>query len=127
MLRFSRQTAIHACVSLAMLSTLATPAFAHAHLKQAEPAAGATVATGPSQLRLSFTEGVELAFSGLTIAMDGGMAVKPSAVALAPADPTTMVVTLAAPLMPGHYKVSWHVLSDDSHKTRGHYAFTVKP
>lgn len=127
MLRFTRLTAIHACVSLAALSVLATPAFAHAHLKQADPAAGATVSTGPSQLRLTFTEGVELAFSGVAIAMDDGMIVKPSAVALAPTDPTTILVTLATPLGAGHYKVSWHVLSDDSHKTRGHYAFTVKP
>lgn len=126
MLRFSRLMAIRACVSLATLSTLTTPAFAHAHLKQAVPAAGATVSTGPSQLRLSFTEGVELAFSGVAIAMDDGMAIKPSAVALAPAEPNTILVTLTAPLSPGHYKVTWHVLSDDSHKTRGHYAFTVK-
>lgn len=127
MLRLSRLLATCACVSLAMLSTVATPAFAHAHLKQAVPAAGATVSTGPSQLRLSFTEGVELAFSRVAIAMADGMAIKSSRIALAPADPSTILVTLAAPLQPGHYKVTWHVLSDDSHKTQGHYGFTVRP
>lgn len=125
MLRYSRMTALRAVVSLAALATLSTPAFAHAHLKQAVPAAGATVTTAPTELRLSFTEGVEPAFSGVALAMADGMAIKPAAVALAPADPATLVVTLAAPLSPGRYTVTWHALSDDSHKTRGHYAFTV--
>ena len=89
MLRYSRLAVMRVCVSLAMFSTLATPAFAHAHLKQSTPGAGTTVTAGPSQLRLSFTEGVAIAFTGVTVTMDDGMVIKPSAVALAPTDPTT--------------------------------------
>ena len=29
------------------------------------------------------------------------------------------------PLPPGTYKVNWHVLSVDTHKTEGSYSFTV--
>ena len=114
-------------VVTASLVVSATPALAHAHLKKAVPSAGAVVSPGPSLLKLSFSEGVELAFSQVAIAMDDGMAVTPSAVALAPADPTTILVTLPASLAPGNYTVTWHVLSTDTHRTQGHYGFSVRP
>ena len=31
------------------------------------------------------------------------------------------------PLSPGIYSVAWHVTSVDTHKTEGHFTFTVKP
>ena len=31
------------------------------------------------------------------------------------------------PLPPGVYTVVWHVTSVDTHKTEGHFTFTVKP
>ena len=30
------------------------------------------------------------------------------------------------PLLPGSYSVEWHVTSVDTHKTEGHFTFTVK-
>jgi methionine-rich copper-binding protein CopC len=30
-------------------------------------------------------------------------------------------------LPPGIYSVEWHVTSVDTHKTEGHFTFTVKP
>lgn len=107
--------------------TAVTPAYAHAHLKRAVPAVGSEVSPGPSTLRLSFSEGIELPFSHIEIAMGDGMAIAPSAVALDPNDPSVIVVTLLGPLAPGHYDVAWHVVSVDTHKTQGHYEFTVMP
>ena len=112
---------------LAVAMTASGPAWAHAHLKKADPPVGSDVSPGPAQLRLVFSEGVELAFSKVEIVMGDGMAIAPAAVALAPDDPTTIIVSLKAKLDPGRYAVTWHVVSVDTHKTQGHYDFTVKP
>jgi len=31
------------------------------------------------------------------------------------------------PLTPGHYKVSWHVVSVDTHRTEGSFSFDIQP
>lgn len=118
--------------SLALLVLAATmvagsPAYAHALLQKAVPAVGAEVSPGPAILQLHFSEGIELAFSGVAIAMADGMAITPRSLTLDPADDATLVVSLSAPLAPGRYEVAWHVVSVDTHKTQGHYGFTVKP
>jgi hypothetical protein len=103
------------------------PAAAHAFLKAAVPAVGTTVTEGPHELRLRFSEGVEAAFSGVTLTTGDDQRVQPVTVAVDPADSTILVVTLTAPLAPGLYKVQWHVVSVDTHKTQGRYDFTVTP
>ena len=102
-------------------------AAAHALLKVAVPAVGATVTGRPSELRLHFSEGIEAAFSGVTLTAEDGQPVQPVAVAVDPADSATLVVSLSGPLAPGTYNVQWHVVSVDTHKTQGRYDFTVAP
>ena len=102
-------------------------ASAHALLKAAVPAVGATVGEGPQDLRLRFSEGVEAAFSGVDITTEDGRPVGPVTITVEPAVAATLIVTLPAPLAPGTYTVQWHVVSVDTHKTRGRYGFTVKP
>ena len=102
-------------------------ASAHAHLKTAAPAAGSTVMTAPSELRLGFTEGVNLRFTGVSITGPAGAPVSTGAAALAPGDDKVLVVPVSVPLAPGAYKVDWHALATDGHKTDGSYGFTVKP
>jgi len=113
-------------VALTSFAT-AVPAFAHAHLKHAVPAVGSEVSPGPTVLKLTYSEGIELAFSKVEIAMDDGMTMQPASVALDPNDPAVIIVTFSKPLDPGQYAVTWHVVSVDTHKTQGHYTFTVKP
>jgi copper resistance protein C len=36
-------------------------------------------------------------------------------------------VPLAGPLPPGPYKVAWHAVADDGHKTGGTFGFTLEP
>jgi copper resistance protein C len=103
----------------------ATVAYAHAFLDKAVPAVGGTVTGSPSELTLSFTQDIVIAFSGVSVAGPGGEAVpvgKPSLAA-----PNTMHVHLSRPLKPGTYLVSWHVVSVDTHPTSGTYRFTVAP
>ena len=112
-------------ITTALLALLATPAFAHAHLAKADPADGAVVTPGPSSLTLSFTEGLSLTFSGVTLTGPAG-AVPLQPATLAPGDGTVLLVPLATALPSGAYAVDWRALSTDGHKTTGHYAFTVK-
>ena len=102
-------------------------ASAHAHLKTATPAADSTVAAAPSELRLGFTEGVNVKFTGVSVTSPAGATVSTGAASLAPGDDKLLVVPVSAPMAPGAYKVTWHALATDGHKTDGSYGFTVKP
>ncbi|RON82374.1 hypothetical protein BK635_12770 [Pseudomonas chlororaphis] len=109
----------------ALLASLvaASSAFAHAHLQSQVPAADSTV-SAPSELRLVFSEGVEAAFTKVSLSKDGA-AVAVKALATEGADKKTLVVTPAAPLAAGAYKVEWHAVSVDTHKSAGSYSFKV--
>jgi methionine-rich copper-binding protein CopC len=118
--------------SAVLLAVLATSqaAFAHAHLKTAEPAVNSTVATAPTSLSLHFTEGVDPHFSGVEVSgpatANATAPVVAQKITLNPADNTNMLVALPANLATGQYHVKWHALATDGHKTTGDYSFTVK-
>lgn len=105
---------------------LAGQAFAHAHLESAEPADNSTIASSPSELNLTFTESLNLKFSGVKVTSPDKAVVKFG-------DPRLtrkgmgLTVPVSVPLGSGAYTVEWHVLSTDGHKTNGSYTFTVKP
>jgi hypothetical protein len=114
-----------ALTTAALLSALfaASSVFAHAHLTSETPAADSSAAA-PKELRLVFSEGVEASFSKVSLSKDGTeVAVK--SIATEGTDKKTLVVTPAAPLAAGNYKVEWHVVSVDTHKSEGHYSFKV--
>jgi copper resistance protein C len=102
-----------------------TAAFAHAFLDRAVPGVGSTVNASPSELQLTFTENVVVAFSGVRIAAEGGGAVPAGKPTLGA--PNVLLVKLRRALKPGTYVVSWHVVSVDTHHTSGTYNFTVAP
>jgi methionine-rich copper-binding protein CopC len=112
-------------LTAALLGSLfcASSVFAHAHLKSQMPAAESTV-SAPSELSLTFTEGVEADLCKVTISHDGNDILVKSLVTQGP-DKRTLIVTPAVPLAEGDYKVEWHVVSVDSHKSEGAYAFEV--
>ncbi|MHC8320697.1 copper homeostasis periplasmic binding protein CopC [Pseudomonas sp. GB2N2] len=109
----------------ALLGSLlaATSVLAHAHLKSETPAADSTV-SAPSELRLVFSEGVEATFTNVTLSKDGN-AVPVKSQATEGSDKKTLVVTPAVPLAAGAYKVEWHAVSVDTHKSEGAYSFKV--
>jgi hypothetical protein len=116
----------HTILIAALLNlSSATAAFAHAFLDHAVPAIGSTVATAPTQVLLFFTQELEPAFSGATIADANG---QPVISAPAVFDPrNTMKMVLNPPkLPPGHYTVRWHALSVDTHRTEGSFGFDVQ-
>lgn len=106
---------------------LTTPAvFAHAHLKNQYPAANAQVDAAPQALTLTFSEGIEPKFSGVTITGPQQQSVKTGTVKRNESEKTELIVPLQQSLTPGQYTVDWHVVSVDGHKTKGNYAFSVK-
>ncbi|EOZ4669501.1 CopC domain-containing protein YobA [Cronobacter sakazakii] len=116
------------CRALALVAAvMTTPAiWAHAHLKAQQPAANAMVDASPEALTLTFSEGIQPAFSGVTLTGPNGKKMATGAVKRAPNDDKQLVAPLVAPLASGEYQVQWHVVSVDGHKTKGSYRFSVK-
>src|SRR6202047_1738680 len=103
-----------------------TAALSHAFLNEAAPLVGGTVPASPKEIRLTFTEAIEPRFSGIDLTTGAGRAI---ATGGAPVDPGNdkQLVLLVPPLTPGRYRVHWHVVSVDTHRTEGEYSFTVEP
>jgi methionine-rich copper-binding protein CopC len=96
-------------------------AHAHAFLDHASPLVGSTVASAPRELALTFTQNLEAAFSSVQVTDANGGRVdsgKPQITG------NTMRVGLKS-LPQGTYRVRWHVLSVDTHKTEGSFTFHV--
>lgn len=126
-----RSTRVRATVVLFLVLLLpAYPAAAHTYLVSTDPASGATVDVVPRQIRLEFTEEVELEFADATVSVDGGAAygvvserdgralvvnVPPGAADGQPAD------------SPGLWEVGYRVTAGDGHPITGSYQFTVLP
>lgn len=111
-------------VAVALVGT--GPASAHAHLQSETPAVDATTAS-PDAVTLQFTEGLEPKFSGATVTGPTGSAVPTGPGRLAPEDHARLIVPLSGKLAPGTYRVDWHAVAVDGHKTSGSYRFTVAP
>lgn len=122
--RFTAAIAI--CLGTAALAGAPGRAFAHAHLKSATPVPGDTIAAAPRELDLTFSEDLNLKFSGVTVSGPGN-AMVPTGTATLTKGGATLSIPLPARLGPGGYTVRWHALSADGHKTHGSYSFTVKP
>ncbi len=97
--------------------------YAHAHLKSETPAADST-SKGQKDLRLTFSEAVEAQFTKVTVT-NGGKAVSVKSIATDPADQKVLIVTPEQPLTSGEYKLEWHAVSADTHKTDGSYSFKI--
>lgn len=114
-------------LSLFLASCLsAAGAFAHAHLQQQLPAAGAVVAASPQALTLNFSEGIETQFSGVTLTGPQQKTITLGKPVRSDSNKAELTVPVEQALTPGEYTVDWHVVSVDGHKTKGQYTFTVK-
>jgi|SRR5215471_5524081 len=111
-------------LALAAPSVPAAGAQAHAFLNQAVPPVGGAVPTSPKEIRLTFSEGIEPRFSGIEIATGDGQPVATGPAVPDPGDDKLLVLSLPQ-LAPGQYRVRWHVVSVDTHRTEGDYTFTV--
>jgi methionine-rich copper-binding protein CopC len=111
-------------LAFACASAIASSAGAHAFLDHAAPAVGSTVHAPPSQVRLWFTQKLEPAFSTAQVSDSTGKHVDRADARVDDSDPTVLTVSVPQ-LAPGRYRVSWRVLSVDTHVTEGDYSFDV--
>lgn len=110
----------------ALVCGFSSLAFAHAHLAEAVPAAGSTLAQAPSEVSIHFTEDLEPRFSNIEVFDKGGHAVTSGPAHLVDGDGDHLAVRVKK-LGAGTYKVKWHATATDTHKTQGDYVFTVAP
>jgi methionine-rich copper-binding protein CopC len=108
----------------ASLPTVGT--LAHAFLDHAVPPVGGTVSASLPEIRLYFSEAIEPRFSGIELTSIDGRPVKTGPSTVDPRD--QMQFVLPVPALPsGRYKVTWHVVSVDTHPTQGDFTFEIKP
>ena len=112
-------------LTLALTLCACSTAYAHAHLLQSTPAPSAVVTAAPGVLRLDFSEGVQLGFTGVTLRGPDRANISAGQARLAPKNDKELLVPLPRALTNGHYTVEWHALSNDGHTTRGSYGFSV--
>ncbi|MDR7422122.1 MAG: copper resistance protein CopC [Armatimonadota bacterium] len=145
--------ALRMIAGAAVLTVVAAgTAAAHAYLRASSPAEDSTVTSVPSEVRLQFTEPVEVRFSIFKVypvpSEPGWDRRRLNAAAgaivsnvlrrtddegvraddgLATTARTTneVVIRLKPGLGPGAYVVMWRVLSIDTHTTQGFYVFSV--
>lgn len=108
--------------ALAMLVG-AAPAFAHAQFESSDPADGASLATGPQTVTLTFSDTMRQGFNTITVTGPDGVQYQ------AAGDPTAQDTTVSigvGPLGPaGVYQIGYRVLSDDGHPITGQVGFTL--
>jgi methionine-rich copper-binding protein CopC len=108
----------------ALLALASVPAFAHAHLVKAAPAAASTMHDPPSEVTLRFNEKLEPAFSSVIVRDAAGKQIDKGDGKVDTSDRTLIRVTLPT-LEPGVYKVEWRAMSADTHKINGDFTFKV--
>lgn len=140
-------------VACVCLGGAAVPASAHAWLNASIPGADSTIGTAPKEIKLTYSEPVEIRFSifkvykvnapagadahTLHAAADGLVAAdlmkrgddaarSDAGVANTVRSSTDVVVRLKD-LEPGAYVLMWRVLSVDTHTTQGSFIFTYTP
>jgi methionine-rich copper-binding protein CopC len=113
-------------VLLALATALAfvPRAVAHAFLELATPAAGSTVHRSPAQLRMWFSERLDPPFSKAEVLDGSGRRVDKGDPSVDNADPRLLRISLP-PLARGRYRVTWRVLSVDTHVSKGEFTFDI--
>ncbi len=99
-------------------------AHAHPQLQSALPAAGAATAS-PHEIRITFSEAVIARFSGIELKDQSGKLIATGKSETDSSDKKSLVVPVKEQLAPGDYKVDWHAVSEDTHRVKGSYFFSV--
>ena len=117
-----RRVALLATLAVLWSLLLAYPAAAHAELVDIAPENGAHLTRPPTEVRMTFTESVNLVNDGIRLVDHVGATVPTP-------DPTvdgrTVTWPMPTDLPEGHYVVTWRVLSKDGHPVSGAFSFGV--
>lgn len=94
-------------------------------LQRAEPRVESRLKRAPDEVKLTFTERLEPAYSAVRVLNDQGVQVDRRDSRVDRANPALLRATLP-PLPPGTYKVQWRVLSIDADVTEGSFMFRIE-
>ncbi|WP_316155584.1 copper homeostasis periplasmic binding protein CopC [Bradyrhizobium sp.] len=114
-----------AVLAVLTMGALATSAGAHPKLTSVSPVADVSSKVAPREIKLNFSEGVIAKLSGLELKEEAGTTIATGTPLNDPRNRKLLIVPLAAPLTAGRYKVSWHAVSEDTHRVKGEYSFEV--
>jgi copper resistance protein C len=114
-----------AAVAVIAASLFGGAAYAHPQLQSTDPAPGAATTTSPKQIRITFNENVIPKMSGVEVKDQTGKIIPTGKAATDPANKKLLVVSVNEQLPPGDYKVEWHAVSDDTHRVKGSFSFSV--
>jgi methionine-rich copper-binding protein CopC len=114
-----RSTLIRMASLLLLLAT--GEASAHGFLERAEPRVGNKVAAPPREVTLWFTEKLEAAFSSVTVTNAAGQRIDTGKARVSGNQMSVSVRSGGT----GTYRVNWHILSVDTHRTEGDFTFQV--
>jgi putative copper export protein/methionine-rich copper-binding protein CopC len=122
--RFHAATAL--LLALATLILLPGLAFAHTGLRRAAPGGGDHLSAAPRELRLTFTEAVEVTLARVALTGPNGP-VELAPLTLHPDSAAVLLGPIQSPLVAGIYTVNWQVVGADGHPIRGEYTFVIAP
>jgi len=114
-------------LALGALVALAFPSavFAHASPVEYWPASSATVTEAPEEVRIRFSERVELGASRIKVTYQDGKEIPQGEAMVDANDARVLAIPLAAAEQ-GAYLVTWSVVSsDDGHFTKGGYTYFI--
>ncbi len=104
---------------------LTEAASAHAYPVQEAPKSGAILVVAPKIVSITFTEDVNTHFSGIVVTNKSGQRIDDGDVRRDSDNYKILSVGIKKGDFPaGVYKVTWHALSTDGHRTQGSYEFT---
>lgn len=109
----------------ALLGSSPGLALAHGALKKSLPANGAHLTSAPRELRLTFTEAPELAFTRIELIGPDGNPVSLDPLRAVRDSSQVIVAQIAGPLTAGVYAVRWQIAGKDGHPVRDRFSFTI--
>ena len=104
---------------------LTKAASAHAYPTQEIPKSGAVLVVPPAIVSITFTEEIDAHFSRIIVTNQSGQRVDDGEIQRDTGNRKILSVGMKKGDLPkGVYKVIWHALSTDGHRTQGSYKFT---
>ncbi|MFJ7735630.1 copper resistance protein CopC [Lysinibacillus sp. NPDC097287] len=110
-----------AAITVLLVMSLSTSAFAHSHLGGSNPADGEVITEPLNEIVLNFDGQIEQgSFIDVTTASGQTIELKETIIGEG-----TLTGTVAEPLPNDEYKVNWSIISKDGHPLEGNFSFTV--